>query len=238
MDYTFAIVTGIIETFLIAIYLKKIKLFEVNVIESEDTERKEASEDNESTIDGSHVRSKKGHFLISSLIIAVSMVGAAVLLIKDVSSYTNFLKLITLLGIIAAAAVVDLKQKIIPNMLIVLGLAIRSVIYVVEYFLYHEIFFEQLKTDLFGFFIGFGVFFIASVVTRGAVGFGDVKLFGVIGLLSGGICTYSTMIFSLLVSAVSSIILLIVRKKSRKDSIPFGPCIFVGYMISIILSSY
>ncbi len=132
----------------------------------------------------------------------------------------------------------DLKKTIIPNVLILIGLGIRGVIYVIEYFFYREVFFVQLKNDLFGFLIGFGILFFTSVITRGAIGFGDVKLFGIMGIFSGAICTYSTLLFSLFVSCVISIVLIIMKKKTRKDSIPFGPCIFVGYIIAMIVSSY
>jgi len=41
-----------------------------------------------------------------------------------------------------------------------------------------------------------------------------------------------------LVSAIVSVVLLILKKKGRKDSIPFGPCILVGYFIALVLSCY
>ena len=76
------------------------------------------------------------------------------------------------------------------------------------------------------------------VITKGALGFGDVKLFGIIGLISGGFCTYSTLLVSLLVSVVVSVIGLIRKKIGRKDAIPFGPCIAIGYLVVIFLASY
>lgn len=224
MSYAFSLIICAIEIVLIAFYFRREKVFCAELSDSNEEQGLKYSS------------GKK--YIYTLIVISVCMIGASISIAYNVSNLANSAKLIILMGIVAAAAVIDLNKTIIPNVLILIGLAARVVIYAVEFFVYNDLFISQLKSDLIGFGIGFGILFIACVVTHGAVGFGDVKLFGIIGLLSGAICTYTTLIICLIVSTVASIVLLIAKKKKRKDSIPFGPCIAIGYYVAILLTCY
>lgn len=226
MNFVIALVFSAMEIFFVMLYLKKLNIFSDDYIEEHSTSLYLVK------------LNIKTYFYVVMNIVSVVLLGCSLLLVNCVSNILNMVKLIVLMGILAAVAVVDLKKTIIPNFLIVIGLIVRIVIYVIELLFYNNIFVPQLLSDFLGFSIGFGILFIVSIVFRGAIGFGDVKLFGLIGLMSGAICTYSTLIFCLLISTIVSLILIITKKKNRKDSIPFGPFIFVGYVIAIILSCY
>ncbi len=149
----------------------------------------------------------------------------------------SFIKLYGVLLLTMCAGIVDSKRRIIPNLLILLGLIFRVGIYVYEIF-----FADNLKAvffnDLIGFAVGFVFLALISILTRGALGFGDVKLFGVIGLTTGAFCTYSTLLAALIVSVVVAVVNIARKKMGRKDSFPFGPCIAVGYIITVVLASY
>lgn len=225
MEYAIASILSLIEIVLIGVYLKKLNIFNEVCLEEGD-------------LSSPTKFSTKTQYLVAMSVIAIVLLGSSLWLVNRVSNIPNLIKLIVLTGILAAAAAVDLKQTIIPNKLIFIGLIVRVIIYVVELLFYNEIFVPQLISDVIGFAIGFGILCIASVVSKGALGFGDVKLFGVIGLMTGAICTYSTLIFGLLLSVIVSVVLMIAKKKSRKDSIPFGPFIFAGYIIAISLTCY
>ena len=178
-----------------------------------------------------------GLLMLNLALIGVTLISS-ILLLGSTSNLLNYAKLILLLGILQMAAIVDFKKKIIPNLLIALGIGIRLVIYVLEFILVREDFFAIMINDLIGFGIGFGLLFIVALISRGGLGFGDVKLFGVIGLMSGAIGTYSTLLFSMVFSAVISIVLLLLKKKGRKDSIAFGPCILLGYLVVIAFALF
>lgn len=223
MNYAVSFLICALEILLLWLYFRKQNIFEMESIEGE--ERTASKVDN------------------TQISIAVSLIGmllgvATVLTLENVANYLNYLKLILLLGIVAGAGVVDYKRTIIPNQFIIIGLIIRGVIYIAEYFIFSETFYSQLISDLIGVAFGFGFLLIVALISKGAIGFGDVKLFGVIGLLSGAICTYYTLLFSLVASAMVSLILLITKKKNRGDSIPFGPFILMGYFVAIVLSCY
>lgn len=160
------------------------------------------------------------------------------MLIKHASNYINMIKLLILHTIIFTAAIIDYKKKIIPNNLVLFGFGIRLIIYIIEFIVLSKEFKTIVFNDLCGFGLGFILLAIISIATKGALGAGDVKLFGLIGILSGFYCTYATLFISMLLAAIISILLLLTKKKSRKDTIPFGPCIYFGYLISILFTLY
>lgn len=175
-------------------------------------------------------------------LILITTICFVITLSIQISLYTNtlpinFIKLYGLLLIVLCAGLIDYKRRIIPNLLILVGLIYRLGIYIYEVFCVENIK-AVLTTDALGFAIGFVFLGVVSLVSKGSLGFGDAKLFGVIGITSGVFCTYNTLLISLVLSVVISIINIARKKMGRKDSFPFGPCIAAGYVIAVLLGSY
>ena len=175
--------------------------------------------------------------ILTIIICAVLSFCVQISLKSNNVSVINFIKLYGLFVMVLGASIIDLKKKIIPNMIILVGLAFRLLIYIYE-IIKSENLKETITSDLIGFAIGFGILAVVSFITKQGIGFGDAKLFGVIGLVGGSFCTYSTLFASLIISALVSVILLVTGKKGKKDTIPFGPCIAIGYTLVIFLTSY
>lgn len=175
-------------------------------------------------------------FVLITIICFVLATALQVSLYKNTSTI-NIVKLYGVFCIVVPAAIVDFKRRIIPNELILVGLIFRVGLYAYEIFS-HAVIKDIIINDLIGLAIGFGILAIVSLITRGAIGFGDAKLFGIIGLISGSFCTYSTLLISLVLSSVVSIVGLARKKMGRKDAIPFGPCIAIGYTLALFLTSY
>lgn len=180
----------------------------------------------------------KGKFLILITIICFVCTLAAQIFLYKNTDIINFVKLYGLLLTAFSAGIIDAKRRIIPNQLIIVGLVFRAVIYAYEIFTSAETIKAVLINDLIGFAIGFVFLALVSFATKGALGFGDAKLFGIIGITGGAFCTYSTLLISLVISAVISIVNLARKKMSRKDSLPFGPCITAGYILTLFMSGY
>ena len=170
------------------------------------------------------------------MVCIAATVAIQIFLYKNTSAI-NFIKLYGIGVIILAAAVVDSKRRIIPNTLIVIGLIFRLLIYGWE-LLGNIDMSSVLRNDLIGLLLGFGLLGLVSLISKGALGFGDAKLFGIIGITCGTYCTYSTLLISLVVSVAVSIVGMLRKKLTRKDTFPFGPCIAIGYILTILLNSY
>ncbi len=206
--------------------------------ENIDLKSENLEEDSDSSIaeNNSAYKSRQSWLLVCSAFAIFLLTN--IFLVRNVNGWNNFFKVSMLTIIIAAAATVDLKTKRIPNDLILLGLSFRLVIYIFEIFNCREDILSIFKNDIIGFAIGFGSLFLAAVISKGSVGFGDVKLFAVIGVCGGAILTYSTLLIALIVNTVCSLVIMLIKKKNRKASVPFGPAILIGYLTALCLSSF
>ena len=85
----------------------------------------------------------------------------------------------------------------------------------------------------------FGVAALAAAIAPAGMGFGDVKLLGLLGLLLGwaGWGVLLTGIFlGLLVGALVSVLLLVTRRAGWRTAIPFGPPLLLGAVLALALS--
>jgi leader peptidase (prepilin peptidase) / N-methyltransferase len=84
------------------------------------------------------------------------------------------------------------------------------------------------------------VVFVAQVLIYPAgVGWGDVKLAGLLGLYLGwlgGLALFSGLVLSYLLAAVTGVALLVARRATRRSRIPFGPFLLAGTLAAILLS--
>lgn len=93
--------------------------------------------------------------------------------------------------------------------------------------------------------IGISLFFLILIaITKGkGMGVGDVKLGFLIGLFNGFPQNILAIFLGFLIGSIFSVVLIILKKKTLKDIIPFGPFLIMGSFISfawgnIILNWY
>lgn len=121
----------------------------------------------------------------------------------------------------------DIKYMIIPDE-IVLPLGILSIFF--------DIFMQ--KADFMNFIfsaLSFSLFFLMLLlVTKGkGMGFGDVKLAFIMGLILGFPKIIVAFYLSFLTGALISAILILRKRKSFKSTIPFGPFLSASALISL-----
>ena len=145
-------------------------------------------------------------------------------------------KLITLVAILFVVALTDFRKYIIPNTVILFGIAARFVFYGIELFAKPQAFFEIIKGDLLASLIVIVFLIVGAFVVKNGLGMGDIKLIIVMCLFQGFYGVICSLFFSLIIAFFLSIGLLIMRKKTRKDAIPFAPSILVGTLISVFLT--
>lgn len=145
-------------------------------------------------------------------------------------------KLLTLLAILFAAASVDARQRIIPNMLVLAGIALRVAFWIIELVTVPNEFWSIMKNDLTACLLVAGFFVIGVLLVKGGIGMGDIKLMLVMGLFQGFYGVVGSLFCSLFVAFVYAIVVLILRKKTKKDSVAFAPAILIGTIISVFLT--
>ena len=172
-----------------------------------------------------------------SLMFAVT-VAASILfctLYKD-NGILMSLKRLALLSLMWPIAYIDFKTYRIPNVFIVFGIMCRVVVLAFELFTQTEYIGMTLLSEL----IAAAVLLLAAVLCslciKNSIGYGDMKLFIVMGLMLSLDGIWGAIFLSLIVSFIISAYVLITKKKTRKDSIPFGPSIVIGTYLSVCLS--
>lgn len=187
--------------------------------------------------DGFLVVSRKIMLVYSAVAIAVN-IGISLLFAlyyKD-NGVLFSLKRLFMLAVLWPVGLIDLKTYRIPNKFILFGLCLRAFVLVFELlFARTGILYVLLSEIIAALALGLASF-LCSICLKNSIGFGDIKLFIVMGLMLGLLGIWSAIFVSLVIAFVVSIVLLISRKKGKKDVVPFAPSIMLGTYISIVLT--
>jgi len=84
---------------------------------------------------------------------------------------------------------------------------------------------------------GFVILLIPALISRTGMGWGDVKLAGLLGLMTGFPDVCVALFGGILIGGVWASSLLLLKKKGRKDAIPFGPFLAIGGFIALVWGS-
>ena len=177
-------------------------------------------------------------FVIFGSLMTLACIGIAVSmhLLYASQSILFDLKRLCLLSLLWPAAFIDYHSYRIPNSFVIAGLSYRVVIFVFELVFEADGIWERGLAEL----VAAGglclAAFLCGLLIKNSVGFGDIKLFIVMGLLLGLDGIWSAVFVSLIVSFVASAVLLATRRKKRKDVIPFAPALMIGTFVSVFLT--
>jgi len=85
--------------------------------------------------------------------------------------------------------------------------------------------------------IGFVIFLLIALVSRGGMGWGDVKLAALIGLATGFPLVFLAVIMGAILGGIVAVALMIARKRKRREAIPFGPFLALAAMVTLVWGS-
>lgn len=179
---------------------------------------------------------KPNYILILSNVVANLILLYNLGLKQGIIANLDLIKFIILTPMLLSVIVIDYKHSIIPNRLNLTMFEIGLIFT----FIYGISNMNIAVNMLLGMVAGGGIFLLITLVGgiiagKEAMGFGDVKLMGALGLFFGlqNIVTISIVAF--LVAAVISIILIVFKIRKTDEYIPFGPFIVVGAFIVMLV---
>lgn len=140
----------------------------------------------------------------------------------------TFWKYALLASLLLVIAWIDYDLQIIPDELIVFGLMVGTMIYV----FHHDG--TLWINGLMGLLLGGGMFLLIAMVSKGAMGGGDIKLMGMLGYWLGWQYILVIALLSFVIGAVFSILLLVFKIKGRKDMVPFGPFMAMAALLTMV----
>jgi len=85
--------------------------------------------------------------------------------------------------------------------------------------------------------IGFAIFLLIALASRGGMGWGDVKLAALIGLATGFPLVFFSIIMGAILGGIVAVALVIAKKRKRRETIPFGPFLALAAMITLLWGS-
>ena len=184
-----------------------------------------------------HLKNTKPKFMISFI------TGAIYILLlyfigwqNNILSKIELIKYIILTPMLLSAFSIDYKLQIIPNRL---NLTIFETGLIVTFI--EGIYSQSLAiNNLLGGIVGAGIFLMLTLVGgaiagKEAMGFGDVKFMGALGLFFGWLNIIEVSVIAFLLAAIISIALIVTKIKKTDEYIPFGPFIVIASFIVIIL---
>ena len=135
--------------------------------------------------------------------------------------------LVPLLAVLAVILVLDLGTKVIPDVIILPGIV---------YALIASAFLPDPSpvSAVLGMFVGGGAVLLLAVVSRGAVGGGDIKLVAMLGAALGWQGALTVLALSQVLAVVFALILLVTGRATMRQGLPVGAIISMLGMIMLI----
>ena len=173
----------------------------------------------------------------------------------------SYFYLITVLCLMVTLALSDLKYRLIPNSIVYPAIAFVILMTVVAFVAWAYTSYNAMNSDPFGKYLiqvgywrdqmymvarSIGLTFLSAFaialffwflifVTKGkGMGGGDLKLGFLVGMFNGFPGNIAAIFIGFILGALYSLILVVLRKKSMKDTIPFGPFLILGSVVAFV----
>lgn len=177
---------------------------------------------------------KKQWLILVGIVISISILTLCLILLYQ-SDWLTCVKHIIFGSFLWVFAHIDAEKHIIPNKLLLILIVIRAIILGLEFFFQSELFKEEIISDAIACVGMIVILALMRLIVKNGIGFGDIKLFAVIGLFFGIKNTLTITFCSFVISFAVSIFFLATKRKSKKDQIAFAPFILSGFLMSTIL---
>ena len=133
--------------------------------------------------------------------------------------------------------VIDLEHSLILNKVVYPTMVVALLLSLYPWPWFSESIGMRVAYAALGGAIGFVVFLLIALVSRGGMGWGDVKLAALIGLATGFPLVFVAIIMAAILGGIVAVVLLVTRRRGRREMIPFGPFLAVAAMVTLLWGS-
>lgn len=134
-------------------------------------------------------------------------------------------------ALLIVIAFVDLENFLIPNKV--------NLVLLVSGIIFHFLFSPLGLVNPILTFLGTGFLFLfLQILFRGGLGGGDVKFAALLGLWLGWPKTVFAIFLGSFLGSIIGISLIILKKRKRKDPVPYGPFLVTGTFIVLLLGDF
>lgn len=182
---------------------------------------------------------KQTQWAAALLLAAAGGFASGYMLVLRAGTYPpNLLRLVLLGTLLTAAAYIDALSHKIPNWIVLCTAAVFAGCTVLDFVLSGTDAVPMALNSVLAAAVFFVVFFLVRLASRGGVGYGDIKMITAAALILGIYGTFSFLLVSHVLAAVAAIALLVSKKATRKDGLPFGPFFYLGYLVTILTGMF
>jgi leader peptidase (prepilin peptidase)/N-methyltransferase len=140
-----------------------------------------------------------------------------------------------LVAISVALALIDIDVHRLPNAIVLPSYGVAAVLLLLPAMLDHR--WDDYLRALAGGAVLFAVYFLLVLIHPAGMGFGDVKLAGVLGAYLGwlgwGVLAVGGFL-GFLLGGVYGGVLMLTGRAGRKSAIPFGPFMLLGALVAVL----
>jgi leader peptidase (prepilin peptidase)/N-methyltransferase len=134
--------------------------------------------------------------------------------------------------------VIDLEQGLILNKVVYPGMVVALLLALLPRPELTIVMKPGIASAALGGAIGFVVFLVIALASRGGMGWGDVKLAALIGLATGFPLVLVAIIMGAILGGIVAVALMLAKKRNRREAIPFGPFLALAAMVTLLWGSY
>ncbi len=180
----------------------------------------------------------KTKILIMSLIVAAACAAASALVLNYTDGAINAAKLCMSIVCVAGSSFSDYKEHRIPNIFPLTMALINIAMLAIGFFTDQQWIMSYVAGTVISVVAVTLLLTISSFLTRGGVGMGDIKLLAALSFIGDVYLICAVLFFSFLLCALTGLGLIILKKKSSKEGLPFAPFVLAGLLISIYLNIF
>jgi len=147
-----------------------------------------------------------------------------------------------IMAVLLAVFFIDADHRIIPDELVIAGLIGGIPLFVYNVFrpmtyIYGD---DMWWTPVAGMFSSSGILFLIALIggliykSDDVMGMGDVKIMAPLGLFLGWRLCLQALFISIILAGITSLFLVLFRRKKRNDTIPLGPFIVTGTYLTVM----
>ena len=133
--------------------------------------------------------------------------------------------------------VIDLEHGLILNRVVYPGMIVALLLSLYPWPWFSESIGMRVAYAALGGAAGFAIFLLIAIVSRGGMGWGDVKLAALMGLAIGFPLVFVAIIMAAILGGIVAVALMIAKKRTRRQTIPFGPFLALAAMVTLLWGS-
>jgi leader peptidase (prepilin peptidase)/N-methyltransferase len=135
-----------------------------------------------------------------------------------------------------ALALIDIDVKRLPNVIVLPSYFVAAALLLLPAAIYGD--WSSYLRALLGMAALFAFYFVLALIYPSGMGFGDVKLAGVLGMYLGWLGWGELLVGAFLGFLLGGVVgggMMLTRRATRKSAIPFGPFMLLGALIAIVV---